>query len=59
MIGAGLLSALGFPCLRVSAERLPILPCLCAVYADGSLLVRWEVDASDALPATLAPGLHT
>jgi hypothetical protein len=27
------------------------------VHADGSLLMRWEVDASDALPAALAPGL--
>jgi hypothetical protein len=28
-----------------------------AVRPDGSLLTEWEVDASDALPATLAPGL--
>ena len=34
------------------------LPLCAAVGADGSVMVRWEVDASDALPATLAPGLE-
>lgn len=28
-----------------------------AVHLDGSVLTRWEMDASDALPAMLAPGL--
>ena len=28
-----------------------------AVRLDGSVLMRWELDASDALPAALAPGL--
>lgn len=46
-----------------SAVALHTPPCcprpLCtAVRPDGSVLARWEVDASDALPAALPAGLQ-
>lgn len=36
---------------------LPALP-FTAVRPNGSVLARFAADASDALPAALAPGLH-
>lgn len=60
-IAVRMLGSLTCPCMAPKASRSNLNRLASATYAtvspDGSLRSEWAVDASDALPARLPPGL--